>query len=45
MHGSGLFMINPPWTLPKILEESMPALTKLLALDETAGYQIDYQIK
>ncbi len=45
MHGSGLFLINPPWTLPKILEESMPILTKLLAMDESAGYQIDYQIK
>ena len=45
MHGSGLFMINPPWTLPKILEVSMPLLTKLLAMDETADYQIDYQIK
>ena len=44
MHGSGLFMINPPWTLPKILEVSMPLLTKLLAMDESAGYQIDYQI-
>jgi 23S rRNA (adenine2030-N6)-methyltransferase len=45
MHGSGLFMINPPWTLPKILEESMPVLTQLLALDGTADYQIDYIIK
>lgn len=45
MHGSGLFIINPPWTLPKILEESMPLLTQLLALDETAVYKIDYKIK
>jgi 23S rRNA (adenine2030-N6)-methyltransferase len=45
MHGSGLFIINPPWMLPKTLEESMPVLTKLLALDETADYQITYHIK
>jgi 23S rRNA (adenine2030-N6)-methyltransferase len=45
MHGSGLFIINPPWTLPKILEESMPVLTQLLALDEIADYQIDFKIK
>ncbi len=45
MHGSGLFIINPPWTLPKSLEESMPLLTQLLALDETAVYKIDYKIK
>jgi 23S rRNA (adenine2030-N6)-methyltransferase len=44
MHGSGLFIINPPYTLPKILEETMPVLTQLLALDETADYQITSQI-
>ncbi|MDI1309913.1 MAG: 23S rRNA (adenine(2030)-N(6))-methyltransferase RlmJ [Methylotenera sp.] len=44
MHGSGLFIVNPPWTLPKILDETMPALTELLALDRTASYAIDSQI-
>lgn len=44
MHGSGLFIVNPPWTLPKILEETMPVLTQLLALDETASYQLESQI-
>jgi len=44
MHGSGLFIINPPWTLPKTLTESMPVLTQLLALDDQASYTLDYQI-
>ena len=44
MHGSGLFVINPPWTLPKILEATMPVLTQLLALDNEAGYTLDYEI-
>lgn len=44
MHGSGLFIVNPPWTLPKILEETMPVLTELLALDGSASYAIDSQI-
>ena len=44
MHGSGLFIVNPPWTLPKILEETMPVLTQLLALDGAASYAIDSQI-
>ncbi|ADI29091.1 23S rRNA (adenine(2030)-N(6))-methyltransferase RlmJ [Methylotenera versatilis] len=44
MHGSGLFIVNPPWTLPKILDETMPVLTQLLALDGTASYAIDSQI-
>jgi 23S rRNA (adenine2030-N6)-methyltransferase len=44
LHGSGLFIVNPPWTLPAILNESMPVLTELLALDDTAEFQITSQI-
>jgi len=44
MHGSGLFIMNPPWTLPNVLAETMPRLTQLLALDETASYTLDSQI-
>jgi 23S rRNA (adenine2030-N6)-methyltransferase len=44
MYGSGLFIINPPWTLPNTLAESMPKLTQLLALDETADYHIESHI-
>jgi 23S rRNA (adenine2030-N6)-methyltransferase len=44
MNGSGLFIVNPPWILPKILEETMPVLTQLLALDKTASYQLESEI-
>lgn len=44
MHGSGLFIINPPWTLPKSLEESMPVLKDLLAQDATACFTLESQI-
>jgi 23S rRNA (adenine2030-N6)-methyltransferase len=44
MHGSGLFIVNPPYTLPKILAETMPILTQLLSLDETANFQLTSQI-
>jgi 23S rRNA (adenine2030-N6)-methyltransferase len=44
MHGSGLFIINPPYTLPKILEETLPILTQLLSLDESADFQLTSQI-
>ncbi len=44
MYGSGLFIINPPWTLPNVLAETIPVLTQLLALDETASYELDSQI-
>jgi 23S rRNA (adenine2030-N6)-methyltransferase len=44
MHGSGVFIVNPPWTLLAILKESMPILTNLLALDETANFELTSQI-
>ena len=44
MHGSGVFIVNPPYILPKILDESMPILTQLLSLDETATFQLTSQI-
>jgi 23S rRNA (adenine2030-N6)-methyltransferase len=44
MHGSGLFIINPPWTLPKTLTESMPILTELLELDNHGGYTLNSHI-
>lgn len=45
MYGSGLFIINPPWTLPKTLAETMPVLSALLAQDETASFTLDSQIE
>lgn len=44
MHGSGLFIINPPWTLPAILAEVMPYLVKLLGQDSGAGFALESQI-
>lgn len=44
MHGSGLFIINPPWTLPSVLAETMPVLTQLLALDDSADYLLESEI-
>jgi 23S rRNA (adenine2030-N6)-methyltransferase len=40
MSGSGMFVVNPPWTLKTALEESLPWLTQVLALDEKAGWQV-----
>ena len=41
MHGSSLFIINPPWTLPKTLEETMSYLTKTLAQDDNAEFTLE----
>lgn len=42
MFGSGMFVINPPWTLAQILEESLPPLLKLLGKDDQARFNLDY---
>ncbi len=44
MHGSGMFIINPPYILPERLNESMPVLSELLSLDETENYQLTSHI-
>lgn len=41
MHGSGLFIVNPPFTLAATLREVMPVLVERLGLDEAAGYALD----
>ncbi len=44
MFGSGLFIINPPWTLPNILDDNLPTLVDLLGQDDGADYQLTNQI-
>ncbi len=44
MYGSGLFIVNPPWTLPKILETVMPYLKEKLGVDAGASFEIDSHI-
>ena len=41
MHGSGMFVINPPWTLQATLAEVMPYLTEVLAVDSGAGFTLE----
>lgn len=38
---SGMFIINPPWKLKAQLEESLPALVKVLGRDSGAGFMIE----
>jgi 23S rRNA (adenine2030-N6)-methyltransferase len=44
MYGSGLYIINPPWSLPDTFKTIMPVMTQLLDLDKTAHYTLDYKI-
>jgi len=45
MHGSGLFIVNPPWTLPKILQETLPYLQEKLGQDDGSKFTLEWQIK
>ena len=44
MYGSGLFIVNPPWTLPDTLAEVMPYLADKLGVDNGAEFEIDSHI-
>ncbi len=40
MHGSGVFMINPPYTLAADLKQALPWLAKTLAQDNNSGFSM-----
>jgi len=42
MHGSGLFILNPPWLLQEMLAEVMPCLVRHLGQDDQAGFVLEY---
>ncbi len=44
MHGSGMFIINPPWTLHAMLKETLPYLVKILGQDAGAGFILEQQL-
>ena len=41
LHGSGMFILNPPWTLPKALREAMPFLVRVLGQDGAARFVLE----
>lgn len=41
MHGSGMFVLNPPWTLHEMLASVMPYLVDVLGLDAGAGFTLE----
>ncbi|HEX8963116.1 MAG TPA: 23S rRNA (adenine(2030)-N(6))-methyltransferase RlmJ [Rhodocyclaceae bacterium] len=40
MHGSGMFVANPPWTLAQTLRDVLPVLRDALGRDGEAGFQV-----
>jgi 23S rRNA (adenine2030-N6)-methyltransferase len=43
MYGSGMFVLNPPWTLHGVLQEVMPYLVRHLGQDAQAGYTLEHR--
>lgn len=43
LHGSGMFVINPPWTLQAALQGALPLLTELLGQDDGARFTLEAQ--
>lgn len=43
MHGSGMFLLNPPWTLAERLARVMPELVTCLGQDDGAGFILEHQ--
>lgn len=41
MHGSGLFIVNPPWLLVDTLREVLPWLVEVLGQDDRATYGLE----
>jgi 23S rRNA (adenine2030-N6)-methyltransferase len=40
LHGSGIFVLNPPWKLEAALSAVMPTLVRLLGQDRSASYSL-----
>lgn len=43
LFGSGMFVLNPPYTLAAALKETLPYLVKMLGQDEGARYDLEYR--
>ena len=41
LFGSGVFVVNPPWTLAGELSEAMPWLARTLAQDDSAAWMLE----
>jgi len=43
MHGSGMFILNPPWLLHGVLQEVMPYLVKVLGQSGESGFTLEFE--
>ena len=45
MHGSGMFVVNPPWTLHEILRKTLPYLVSALGQDAGAKFVLEQKVE
>jgi 23S rRNA (adenine2030-N6)-methyltransferase len=45
MFGSGLYIVNPPWVLPDLLEGVMPWFARTLGEDDGAAFDLEHHIE
>jgi len=43
MHGSGMFILNPPWLLHGVLEEVMPYLVQVLGQNGEGSFVLEFE--
>ena len=43
LHGSGMFVFNPPWKLETRLREAMPVLVAALGQDAAAAFKLEFR--
>ncbi|HTN93911.1 MAG TPA: 23S rRNA (adenine(2030)-N(6))-methyltransferase RlmJ [Gallionella sp.] len=43
MHGSGIFILNPPWLLQGVLQEVMPYLVKVLGQNGEGSFLLEFE--
>lgn len=43
MHGSGVFILNPPWLLHGVLQEVMPYLVKVLGQNGDGSFVLEFE--
>lgn len=44
LHGSGIFILNPPWQLPQALRLALPYLAQVLAQDTGARFSLESEL-
>jgi 23S rRNA (adenine2030-N6)-methyltransferase len=45
LHGSGMFVVNPPWTLYDALADALPWLVENVGIDDHAAYVLEADLR